>query len=202
MPATAIDQASYDLLDVELRRYYYGNRTFSTAMLAWFLEHVWRLDPEDASDSICDGGGDKGIDALYVDEDQFEITAFQAKHRTLASHHQGDGDLKSFIGVADYFADGAGVDALLASGPNDELRKVLIRLDVRAKLSAGQPYSVRLVFVTNAPLDVSGSSYVASRVERHPTLDVWDRPRLSGVAERTQSLSILDQDVSLATASG
>jgi hypothetical protein len=140
------DSARYNLIESELGRHHIGNRTRSTALLAWFLETVWRLDPEDVTDSICDGGGDKGIDALDVDEDQREIVVFQAKHRTGPRQTQGDADLRNLMGVATYFRDEAGIDSLLASSPNAELRNLVARLSLREKL-AGREYSVRLVFV-------------------------------------------------------
>ena len=199
MPSTA-DQHAFDLLEAESRRYLVGNRTPSTALLAWFLEMVWRMEPEEASEAICDGGGDKGIDALEVDEDLMEITVFQSKRRGGPTSTQGDADLRAFVGVATYFADEAGIDSLLASSPNDELRRLVERLELR-RLLAGREYTVRLVFVTNAPLDAAGRDFVASRVDQAPTLEVWDRPRLVGVAERTQSLAVQPVEVRLPLAS-
>lgn len=195
------DQAAYDLLEKETHQYHYGNRTASTALLAWFLQTVWRLEPEEASDAICDGGGDKGIDALAVDDDLMEITVFQSKHRTSAKPTQGDADLRAFVGVSAYFRDGDGIEALLSSGPNVELRKLVERLNLRRKLSDHQ-HTIKLVFVTNALLDVSGADFAAVHVNQVPPLDVWDRRRLSGVAERTQSLQIQELAVTLPLASG
>lgn len=193
-------QTPFDLLDGEIRPHHVGNRTLSTAMLGWFLETAWRLDPETVSDTICDGGGDKGIDALEVDEDLLEITVFQAKHRTNPAATQGDADLRTFAGVAAYFGDEGGIDNLLASSPNEELRMLLERLRIRAKL-AERRYSVRLVFVTNAPLDPAGVDYERSMADQTPSLEVWDQHRLAGVAERTHSLSVQDVSVVLSLAS-
>jgi hypothetical protein len=91
---------TYKVIAGEINLHHVGNRTLSTALLAWFLEAVWRLDPDVASDVICDGGGDKGIDALHVDDDSKEIVVFQSKHRNTSSVTQGDNDLKSFVGTA------------------------------------------------------------------------------------------------------
>lgn len=190
----------FELLDSEARRYHVGNRTASTALLAWFLETVWRLESEEVTDSICDGGGDKGIDALEVDEDLQEITVFQSKRRANAAATQGDADLRAFVGVAAYFVDETGIDSLLASSPNEELRNLIDRLQLREKL-AGRTYSVRLVFVTNALLDGAGRDYVSSYSNQSPLLDVWDRSRLAAVAERTQSLTVQDIHVTLPLAS-
>jgi hypothetical protein len=187
------------LLESETGLHHVGNRTRSTALLAWFLETVWRLEPEEASDSICDGGGDKGIDALHVDEDVKEITVLQAKHRTAAHLTQGDNDLKNLVGTATYFEAPEGVDALLASGPNEELRMLVERLEVRSKLEAGD-YNVRLVFVTNATLDVAGTDYMSARGDQLPPLDVWSRDRLAGIAARTATLRVGEGEIPLTTA--
>lgn len=186
----------FDLIEREIGRHHYGNRTASVALLAWFLETVWRMDPEDVSDAICDGGGDKGIDALDVNEDLQEITVFQSKHRAGPTATQGDVGLKTFVGVAPYFENEAGIESLLASSPNEELQNLVERLRVRERL-AGRQFSVRLVFVTNAPLDSAGRDYLSSYGNQSPALDVWDRDRLAGVAHRTQSLAVQDVDVTL-----
>ncbi len=182
---------TFDMLEEEVRRRHIGNRTESTALLAWFLENVWRLEDTAAADAICDGGGDKGIDALYVDEPAGEIVIFQAKHRKSAVKTQGDLDLKTLVGVASYFEDGESVKGLIASKPNDELLRLLQRskVDETAELDR---FSVRLVMVTNSCLDSSGQSFVDGRKQSVPVLDVWDRSRLSGVVSRTQALQLLD----------
>ncbi len=63
-----------------------------------------------------------------------EITVFQAKHRSGAAASQGDLDLKSFVGVSTYLSSAAGIDHLLNSAPNEELRKLVTRLNLSAKL--------------------------------------------------------------------
>jgi len=197
-PAADTDDPSepYALIAREIALHHVGNRTLSTALLAWFLEAVWRLDPDVVSDAICDGGGDKGIDALHVDDDSKEIVIFQSKHRNSDRVTQGDNDLKTFVGTAAYFSNDAGVQSLLDSNPNEEVRKLIERMSVRDKVSSGD-YSVRLVFVTNGALDVAGADYVRARQSQQPALDVWDRDRLSGVASRTAVLRVGEAAVSL-----
>ena len=43
-------------------------RTESKALLAWFLQNYYRLEPTEVDDAICDGQGDKGIDGIYVSD--------------------------------------------------------------------------------------------------------------------------------------
>lgn len=178
-----------------------GNRTESAALLAWFLTNVWRIDPEDVNSAICDGGGDKGIDALVVDEDLSEITIFQAKYRKDPSHNaQGDSDLKQLVGAAEWFESPESVDGLLAAGPNRELRNLLTRQEVREKVAAGV-HVVKLVFVTNAELDLAGQAYADMRKAGPPPLEIWDRTKLTEIAERTQRPSLIADPRTLQTTS-
>ena len=205
MPASVardvdVQPNTYEQLREETELFHVGNRTLSTALLAWFLEAVWRLDPDAASDSICDGGGDKGIDAIYVDDDAREILVFQAKHRNTSTTTQGDSDLKAFLGVAKYLEDRASVESLLSSKPNEELRKLVERMEVADKVASAD-FTIRLVFVTNAQLDAAGSDYVATLAGQAVKLDVWDRKRLAGVAARTAVLRVGGDSVHLTASS-
>jgi hypothetical protein len=189
-------RADFEVLEAAVGPYRIGNRTPSTALLAWFLENVWRMEPEDVDDAICDGGGDKGIDAIAVDDDLGEITIFQSKRRERPEATQGDNDLKNLVGAAVYFENPEAVDRLLQSNPNEELTRLLLRLNIRQKVADGA-HAARLVFVTNAELDASGRDYVAAVADRQPPLDVWDRQRLSAVAVRTERPELLPDAVTL-----
>lgn len=187
------------LLDEQFESYEVGGRTASAAMLAWFLANVERLEPEQVVDAICDGSGDKGIDALEVDDDLSEITLYQSKRMQSPSKGQGDADLRALVASAEYFRSPETVDGLLASKPNAELRKLLIRNDVRNKVADG--YKVRrIVYVTNAPLDPAGESYVEAMASREPALDVWHGDRLAAVAERVRRADLRPETVTLRAA--
>lgn len=185
-----LSQDEFDLIEAQAEPYHVGNRTHSTALLAWFIENVMREDPDAVEDAICDGGGDKGIDAIFLDDDANELFVLQAKHRRDRRATQGDADLKAFMGVATYFRGQDGIDQLLDSGPNDEVVKLVQRLSLRQRLEESEP-TVRLLFVTNAERDVSASDYVAAVATDNPTLDLWDGPRLFEVAERTERPGLL-----------
>lgn len=186
----------YDLIQGETTPHTTGTRTRSVGLLAWFLEAVWRLEPEEVPDLICDGGGDRGIDAIFVDEDIREISVFQSKHRDSAGATQGDADLRSFIGVAPYFETFGGFDQLMASHMSPTLRHLLERLDIRTRLEESD-YSVRLVFLTNAPLDQAGLDYAAATAGRTPSLEIWDRDRLAAVAARTRRAEMRAERIEL-----
>lgn len=166
-------------------------------MLAWFLQNVWRIDPEEVDSAICDGGGDKGIDALLVDDDLSEITIIQGKHRKKPTKAtQGDRDLKQLVGAAAWFETPEAVDSLIASKPNRELTNLLTRQEVREKIASGD-YTIRLVFVTNSELDGSGLDYVDARKGSLPSLEIWGRTKLSDAAERTRRPELRTESVTL-----
>lgn len=56
--ATAGD--TYQLLEDQVAFALFGNRTLSTALLAWFIENVMREDPDQVEDAICDGWRGQG----------------------------------------------------------------------------------------------------------------------------------------------
>jgi hypothetical protein len=180
----------HELLEAETAPFHIGNRTRSTALLAWFIETVMREDPPDVEDAICDGGGDKGIDAILFDDDANELLVLQAKHRQNPAATQGDADLRNFVGVAPYFANATGVEALLASAPNAELTALIERLNLRTRIEEQEP-AVRFIFVTNATADRAATDYLATLADQEPSLDLWDRPRLVEVAERTARRELL-----------
>lgn len=191
----------YELIAAEIDGFHLGSRSRSAALLAWFLRTVWRLDPEDVDDCICDGRGDKGIDGLYVDESLNELTLFQVKHRDNPEVTQGDGDLKDLVGAAQWFETPDSVAALLDANPNAELRHLISRFDVPGKVAQGLK-TTRLVFVTNGTLDPSGADYSAAMAEASPNLEVWDRTRIAPVASRTRRPDFLDADVELPAMGG
>ena len=150
-----------------------------------------RRDPIEVEDAICDGGGDKGIDAMLYDEDGNELFVLQSKHWRNANATQGDADLRSFVGVAAYFQSPESVQSLLDSGPNEELRALLTeRLHVAELLERQEP-TITLVFVTNADTDVAGEDYIRTYGDGPPQLDVWHGRRLGEVAIRTARQALL-----------
>jgi hypothetical protein len=195
-----VGEAEYDLIQAEIAPHHVGTRTESAALLAWFLHAVWRLDLEDVDDAICDGGGDKGIDALVVNDDLREVAVFQSKHRKSATAGQGDQDLKNLVGAASYFTTPEAVDGLLASSPNVELRNLVLRQKIRDRVADGV-HATRLVFVTNGTLDRAGSDYVQAMRGHDPELDVWDQSRLAPVAARTRAPELRADTVKLVAVS-
>ena len=73
-------------------------RSESASFLIWYLGNYYRLDSQEAVDSVCDQRGDKGIDGILVDDHLQTIHVFQAslsqKNTTV-----GDVSLKEFAGT-------------------------------------------------------------------------------------------------------
>jgi AIPR protein len=191
-----MSKAEHDLVEGEIAVYQTGSRTASAALIAWFLTNVFRMEPEDVDDAICDGGGDKGIDALVVDEDLREITVLQSKHRDKPDAEQGDKDLRDFMGAARYFESPEAVDGLLRSKPNPELTQLINRLKIRDRVAEGA-HATRMVFVSNGSLDAAGHGYVEAIAGDDPPLDVWDISRLVPIADRTRRPDLLPDQVEL-----
>ncbi len=192
-----VGQAEYDLIKDEIDPYEVGSRTRSAAQLAWFLTKAWRLDPDQVEDSICDGPGDKGIDGLILDRETSEIVVLQSYHADTPTNTQGSAKLQQFRGVADYFTSPDAVDTLLASGPNDELKKLLGRLHVRELIDESAGWTVRLVYVTNTEPDPSATGSLAANATTEPPLEFWDQSRLAAVARRTEVPGFVEEEIQL-----
>ena len=47
--------------------------------LHWFLVNIYRLEPMEVDNIICDGQGDNGIDGIYINDNEECIDIFQSK---------------------------------------------------------------------------------------------------------------------------
>src|SRR5436853_598781 len=189
-------KALYDQIESEVEPHLVGNRQPTAALLAGFLNAVWRQDLPEVDDAICDGTGDKGIDGIVVDDDLNEIAIFQSKHRSKHDAGQGDKELRNLVGAAPYFESQQTIDGLLASNPNAELANLIRRLDLRERVANGATVT-RLIFVTNGTLDPAGKGYVASITTAAPELEIWDQPRLGPIASRTRAPELRKDSVKL-----
>ena len=135
------------------------NRTESASFLIWYLENYYRLDPLDAVDSVCDQKGDKGVDGIYVNEDENTIDIFQCKISQKPGSTIGDTALKEFFGTLSQFDSRVSLEALLASAGDAEVSRLIKRLDLLDKIGS---YDVRGVFVANADIDSNGMAYLGS----------------------------------------
>ena len=164
----AMDLAYTNLIKNLLRGYSFVGRAEPVAFLVWFLENIFRLDDIEAADAICDGPGDRGIDAIYVDRDNSEVTFFQSKTRQTEGRDLGDQPIRDFYGSIAQFDTRAKIRAAIDADPKAELSKLFVRCEAAQRLSEG--YKVRGVFVTNAIAN-DASKRAADPLE----IDIFDR---------------------------
>jgi hypothetical protein len=113
--------AFYQQMREEVADYHVG-RGESAAFLIWFLENFFRLERQDAIDSVCDQTNDKGIDGIYVDDDDEIIYLFQSKYSPNDGQDQGDNDIRNFIGARNWFENEEAINALLSSTASKDLK--------------------------------------------------------------------------------
>lgn len=133
-----------------------NNRGESSAFLIWFLENFFRLETQDAIDSVCDQPNDKGIDGIYVDDEDEIIFLFQAKYSPENGQKQGDNDLRNFIGARAWFADDKSVRNLLTSTASKDLKSIIEGLKIAEKTR----YQLISVFVTNKIFNDHAKEYI------------------------------------------
>jgi len=146
--------------------------TESRAFLAWVLRHYYRLDDLEVQDAICDGSDDKGIDGIYVDENEDRIDVFQSRIAKNPKKTLGDTQLKEFIGTLSQFDSPEGVEAIAVSTTNVELRGLIVSRELATLVRDG--YTVRGVFVTNAKRDSNAQEIL----DRTPSVRLLDGPEL------------------------
>jgi len=72
--------------DVTDDKYYTQNfANTGERFIAWYLRNIYLRSPIQARDDITDGQDDKGIDALFIDDEQRQIIIIQAKFYNVAS---------------------------------------------------------------------------------------------------------------------
>jgi len=163
------DSLKYDNLVKIISSLSAKGKTESVTFLNWFLVNIYRLDDVSADDSICDASNDKGIDAIYIDNNNEEIHFFQSKIRQKDVGTIGDSSLKTFVASVQQFSTSEKVAAILAGDADQGLKMLLERLDVSDLLSKG--YRPVSIYVSNESSDEASEAYAAIE----PSLRVYDR---------------------------
>jgi hypothetical protein len=146
-------------------------RPISIAFLNWFLEHIYRLDQVAAEDTICDKSNDRGIDGIYVDENQLEIHVLQSK--TKQNGTIGDKDLREFSGTLNQLRTTDSLDAFVSGKVDPEIKDKIQKLGLRGLLEKG--FSLRGIFVTNVPIDANGLDVIKA----DPSIIPYDRAAIA-----------------------
>ena len=150
-------------------------RQETSAFLIWFLKNFFRLEIQDAIDSVCDRTNDKGIDGIYVDDEEETIYLFQSKFSPIDSQVQGDNDIRNFIGARQWFKNEEKVNNLLGSTAPMELKSLVKRMKIKEKINLN--YKLTSVFVTNKKFNTDAEEYIkiASDLEAYDRNDLFDK---------------------------
>ena len=111
----------------------------------------------DAVDSVCDQPGDKGVDGIYINDNEGTIDVFQSKISQRPGRYIGDAALKEFHGTLSQFENSSAIQNLIDSGGDADVVKLVKRLDLLNKID---DYDLRGVFVANIDIDLNGESYL------------------------------------------
>jgi len=124
----------------------------------WYLENYYRLDKQEAVDSVCDQNGDKGIDGIYINEAYGTIDVFQSKISQSADKTIGDKMLKEFFGSLSQLKTKETVENLINTGGEAQVVGLIKRLNLLNKIDA---YKIRGIFLSNLDIDPNGEAFLA-----------------------------------------
>lgn len=141
-----------------LKAYEKRAATDSARFLRWFLENIYRQDPQEADDACVDKKQDKGVDGILVNDVIDTVFVFQSKVKQNEKATLGDTDLKEFLGTLTQFSTEETIQVILDGSANPELKSALQRHRVKEKIAAG--YAVEGVFCTNTPINQDGIDFL------------------------------------------
>lgn len=168
-------KAEYNLRvrsEVEILKQQYRND--NSAFLIWFLKNIFCLSEQESVDSVCDGSRDKGIDGIWVDENEEEIYIFQSEFSPNDDRDAGDTKIREFVGVSNWFANENQVSNLLAALINLELKERLLTLKILDKITRG--YTVNYIYVTNKIFDINAKEFLnTTNIDAYDNNLVFDK---------------------------
>lgn len=164
------------------------------APLLWYLTEVFQLTVEEAQDAICDSNGDKGIDALLVDDEDETIYVFQSKRRNKTGTHTGDVELKKLDGTLTQLMTPAGVQKLEETASR-EVAKLLEQNEICTLVEEG--YSLRGVLVTNAVNNKDSTDIIELAAAANRQLESVDLVRLHRAHMYAKAPGFVDVEASL-----
>jgi len=147
-----------DILDL-FKEHIDPKRTESASFLIWYLENYYRLDTQEAIDTVCDQNGDKGVDGIYINELNGTIDIFQTKISQKIGRTIGDTTLKEFFGTLSQFSSKSAIQNLIDTGGQAQVVGLIKRLQL---IQVYDQYKIRGVFICNSELDANGEAYLAN----------------------------------------
>lgn len=143
-----------------------NGRTETSAFIIWYLINYFRLDKQEAIDCVCDKQNDKGIDGIFVDDEEEIIYLIQSKYSPVNNQMQGDVDIRNFIGARTWLNSSKSVNELLESSASKELKSLIISKKILEK----EYYEKRLIFITNKKFNTHANELISVTTE----LEAWD----------------------------
>lgn len=135
------------------------NRSESASFLIWYLENYYRLDPQDAVDAVCDQPGDKGVDGIFVNDNDMTITVFQTKISQSGNATIGDSVLRTFAGTLKQFDSPQSIQTLISGAGTAQVAALAKRLDLVNKIAT---HELRAEFIANVDADKNAHNFLAS----------------------------------------
>jgi hypothetical protein len=132
-------------------------RSESASFLIWYLEKYYRLDTLEAIDAVCDQSGDKGVDAIFINDSDQTITIFQSKISQKPNTTVGDAPLRAFLGTLAQFKSIDSVTHLVSTAGNAQVASLIKRSGLLQKLAT---YELRGEFLINIDLDGNGRAFL------------------------------------------
>lgn len=158
-----------------IQPYKFSGREESSSFLYWFLVNIYRLDLIEVQDIVCDGHGDKGIDGIYINDNEECIDIFQCKIVQKSTKTLGDTQIKEFIGSLKQLETTDGIGSLISSTGNTQLKNLLIEYK---DYFISSKYIIRGIFITNAEKDANAESLLEA-TSASVNLQVWDKSIIS-----------------------
>ena len=141
----------------EVSQFALEQRASSAGFLVWYLENYFRLEIQEAIDSVCDQPNDKGIDGLFVDDEEEVIYLFQSKFSPNDNQDQGDNEIRNFIGARQWFQTEDTVRGLLSSTASFYLKSIVEGNHIAEKTH----YKLVSVFVTNKTFNRHANEFIS-----------------------------------------
>lgn len=163
MKADDMINLDYPALLDEFRAYLDPKRSESASFLIWYLEQYYRLDSLEAVDSVCDQKGDRGVDGIFVNDNDQTITVFQARISQRPDRTVGDTSLREFAGTLTQFQTKDSLQVLANTVGNTDLAALIKNLDLLNKIDT---HDIVGEYLTNIDLDANGSGFLVG----YPTI--------------------------------
>jgi hypothetical protein len=132
------------------------NRSESASFLIWYLENYYRLDALEATDAVCDRSNDKGVDGIFVNDNDKTITIFQARINQKSNTTIGDKSLREFTGTLTQFETSEKIQNIIDTAHPD-VAKLATGLDLVNRITT---HELRGEFLSNVNKDPNADAFL------------------------------------------